>query len=132
MNGVPLALVCAAASNDNGLAEFSIAMRGRASNHLAVVGGRSQTGGERARILVPTITLDSLLDTLLPPTFVKIDVEGAEVMVLEGATRLLAEVRPVLYLETGAATHAACEKMLTDAGYALERSAELNWMCTPR
>jgi FkbM family methyltransferase len=35
----------------------------------------------------------------LPPDFLKIDVEGAEDLVLQGATRLLAEVRPTMIIE---------------------------------
>jgi FkbM family methyltransferase len=34
-----------------------------------------------------------------PPDFLKIDVEGAEALVLQGATRLLAEVRPTMIIE---------------------------------
>lgn len=132
MNGIPILLVSAAASSSYGIAEFSIAKRGRASNHLSFVSGSSQTGGERSRILVPTITLDGLLDSVLPPTFVKIDVEGAEVEVLNGARRLLREVRPVIYLETVQVTHAACALILEDAGYTLTKGAEMNWLCTPQ
>lgn len=132
LNGAPVVLVSAAASSNTGLAEFSIARRGRASNHLASVTGNSQAGGERARILVPTVTLDQLLDAVLPPTLVKIDVEGAEVEVLKGATRLLRECRPVLYLETGRDTHEECARILTAAGYTLTKGAELNWLCAPK
>ena len=51
-NGVPVAIVAAAAYSKVGLAAFSIATNGRASNYLTSAGGRSQTGGERARIMV--------------------------------------------------------------------------------
>lgn len=34
-----------------------------------------------------------------PPDFLKIDVEGAEALVLQGATRLLADVRPMMIIE---------------------------------
>jgi FkbM family methyltransferase len=132
LNGTPLVLVAAAAFSQTGIAEFSIAQRGRASNHLSALGGRSQTGGERARMLVPTITLDSLLDVVLPPTLVKIDVEGAEIEVLQGASRLLNEIGPIIYLETVDETHEACERILAAAGYELTKGAEMNWMCVPR
>lgn len=132
MNGVPIEIVCAAASDERGLAEFVIASRGRASNHLAEFKGRSQSGGERARLIVPTVRLDDLLEKLEAPDFVKIDVEGAEVAVLQGASKILREIKPIIYLETNTESHAACEKMLVDAGYNLEKGAELNWLCTPR
>ena len=132
LNGVSLVLVSAAAFSTSTLAEFSIAHRGRASNHLSAVEGSTQTGGERTRLLVPTITLDSLLDHVLPPTLVKIDVEGAEVDVLRGAARLLHEIRPVLYLEIVDATRAECNRILHLADYDMQQSAEMNWTCVPR
>jgi FkbM family methyltransferase len=52
------------------------------------------TGGE------PTLTLDALCLAMgLRPTFVKIDVEGAEAYVLEGMDQLLDRHRPVVMLE---------------------------------
>lgn len=132
INDLPVVLVSAAAYSESGIAEFSIAKRGRASNHLSAVAGRSQTGGERYRILVPTITLDMLLDKVPAPTFIKIDVEGAEVNVLKGATRILSEFRPTLYLETVAETHAECARILEENGYELSKGANMNWLCTPR
>lgn len=131
LNDVPVSIVSAAVSSSVGIAEFVIAKRGRASNHLASVAGRSQAGGERARMLVPTVTLDSLLEKLEPPTLIKIDVEGAEVGVLEGAEHILNAVRPVIYLETGRGTHKACERILNAAGYSLTKGEGLNWLCKP-
>lgn len=90
-----------AISDDNGVATFLIAKRGRASNSLESVNGRSQMGGVRDKVMVPTLTLDTLLDFFSHPTFVKVDVEGAEVQVLQGAHRLLQEVRPLFYIEVG-------------------------------
>ena len=46
----------------------------------------------------PTLRLDDLL-AISVPTVVKIDIEGAEVIALRGATKLLAEVRPTLIVE---------------------------------
>ena len=89
---------CAVAAGA-GVARFVIAARGRASNALELSGGRSQMGGVREVVLVPTLSLDTLLETLPAPSFVKIDVEGAELTVLEGAGRLLREVRPSVYIE---------------------------------
>jgi FkbM family methyltransferase len=48
----------------------------------------------------PTVTLDGLCESLnLKPTFVKIDVEGAEAFVLEGMDRLLERHAPTVMLE---------------------------------
>ncbi|MCA9296314.1 MAG: FkbM family methyltransferase [Phycisphaerales bacterium] len=109
----------AAISDRAGLAKFHIAARGRASNALADVGGRSQMGGTRETQLVPTITIDGLLDDMPMPNVVKIDIEGAEVLALRSATRVLREGRPVLYCEVGEQQNADVTAILRDAGYTL-------------
>lgn len=91
-----------AVSNKNSTETFLIARRGRASNALQNAGGRSQMGGVREKQYVPTKTLDSLLEDIVAPDFVKIDIEGAEYIALQGATTLLHEIRPLFYIETGA------------------------------
>jgi hypothetical protein len=50
------------------------------------------------------------------PTVVKIDVEGAEVAVLEGMRRVLAEHRPVVICELHG-THAAFVELCRSVGY---------------
>ena len=80
---------------------------------------------------MPTISLDDLLDRFGPPSLVKIDVEGAEVEVLRGATRLLKEVRPVFYLEIGSEEEAECKAILSEARYRFQPGAEMNWLVEP-
>ena len=94
----PVSVVPVAVSQDVGVARFEVDRRGRAWNHLQGL-GRSSGRGTREVNLVPTTTLDHLLGTFAPPTFVKIDVEGAEVMVLSGGSRVLREHRPVILCE---------------------------------
>ena len=94
-----------------GVARFVIAARGRASNALEAGGGRSQMGGGREVVLVPTLSLDVLLESLPPPSFFKIDIEGAELVALQGAERLLSQVRPSAYVEV--------DENLAEAVYAL-------------
>ncbi len=50
---------------------------------------------------VSTTTIDALLaaGTLKQPDIIKIDVEGSELQVLEGANQLLAEARPLIFME---------------------------------
>ena len=56
----------------------------------------------------------------LAPAALKIDVEGAELVVLEGARETLARHRPVIFLSThGAQVHAASLQVLRGLGYAL-------------
>lgn len=68
---------------------------------------------------VPSWTLDSVLARRSsPPVLVKIDVEGAEALVLGGATRLLAEHRPTVLMEVhNASAGRASIELLTRAGY---------------
>lgn len=50
----------------------------------------------------------------------KIDVKGAEYAVLRGATRLLTENRPLIFLSThGELVHAECCRLLVGLGYTL-------------
>jgi FkbM family methyltransferase len=49
---------------------------------------------------IETVTIDSLIaEGFAPPLIVKIDVEGAELRVLQGGRSLLRECRPILLLE---------------------------------
>ena len=55
------------------------------------------------------------------PTHIKIDVEGAETRVLEGATEVLKRVQPTLFLSThGPEVHNDCCRLLREYGYELE------------
>jgi FkbM family methyltransferase len=47
-------------------------------------------------------TIDQILTIVRPPDFIKIDVDGMEWAVLDGARKVLHDHRPILYLELGA------------------------------
>lgn len=108
---------CSAVSDQQGIAEFLVAARGRSSNALARTGAREQAGGVRYRQYVPTVTLDSMLEFFPAPDVLKIDVEGAESMVLRGGRKLLHEVRPTLYIEVGKGETEQITGIFRDAGY---------------
>jgi FkbM family methyltransferase len=93
-----VAVIPCAVSDRVDMAEFCIAQRGRASNHLLGLGG-SKTGGEPERQWVMTVTLDWLLERFPAPAVLKIDIEGAEALALRSARRLLAEARPRMLFE---------------------------------
>jgi FkbM family methyltransferase len=78
---------------------------------------------ESGQIRVDLVTLDSLLaeETLLPPDFIKIDVEGAEFAVLQGAKDVLSQHQPVLFMDTHAReAHQPTVAFLEDLGYTFE------------
>ena len=112
-------VVCAAVSDQPGLARFLVATRGRSSNSLEQAGHRSQAGGTRYVQYVPAITLDGLLSSFTKPDLIKIDVEGAEVLVLNGAQKILETVRPLLYVEVGDEQNAAITDLLRRCDYRL-------------
>jgi FkbM family methyltransferase len=69
---------------------------------------------------VPCTTLDQLCATRPAPTFIKMDVEGAESAILEGAPQLFDSARPVLLCEIhDAANSAAVQSWLAQRRYQL-------------
>ncbi|HEY8021033.1 MAG TPA: FkbM family methyltransferase [Thermoanaerobaculia bacterium] len=115
----PVSVLSAAISDAPGTAEFAIAARGRATSHLASVGGSTQSGGARAVRQVPIETLDGLLARFPAPRLLKLDVEGAEGRCLAGAGRLLAEVRPAMLCEVAEENAAAVGGIFAAQGYLL-------------
>jgi len=108
----PVDVLAAAVADRAGIADLWIAERGRAGNHLRNVPGSTQTGGRRETRKVVTVTLDGLLDWFPAPGLLKIDVEGAEALCLQGAERLLREIRPAVVCEvTGENTEAVAAQL---------------------
>lgn len=81
----------AAVSKQAGEAAFDLGAS-TAMGHLA----------DSGEIVVRVVCLDDLLESgeLRPPDYMKVDVEGAEYAVLQGARKLLEIYRPVLFLDT--------------------------------
>lgn len=97
-----ISVLCAAASSTFGVATFHIAMRARASNSLHAPGSphaHTQSGGVRYVQPVATLPLDALLDEFPAPSVIKIDVEGAELMAINGCRKVLQVARPIVFLE---------------------------------
>jgi FkbM family methyltransferase len=80
--------------------------------------GRLSDNGE---LKVPSVTIDSCAygeGKLRPPDVIKIDVEGAEWHVLQGATRALSEHHPRMFVDVhGRQQHADCREFLASHGY---------------
>jgi FkbM family methyltransferase len=75
-------------------------------------------------MVVPMTTLDTCIygeHRLRRPDVLKIDVEGAELEVLEGAHRAITEFHPKIFLEIhGTQLHVDCCAILKAQGYAIE------------
>jgi FkbM family methyltransferase len=112
----PISVLSLAVARNTGIASFAIASRARASNALAGFGA-SQMGGIAEVRLVPAMSLDDLRAALPAPTALKIDVEGAELLVLEGAQRVLKQDRPVVLCEVSHENNQAIATLLMNAGY---------------
>ncbi len=115
-----------AVSDRAGIAHFNIANRGRATNFLASVNGSSVTGGVRETILVPAVSLDWLLAEHAAPNFVKIDVEGAELLALQGAPKLLSTTRPQLMCEVQSTNAPLIAALLQKYDYTMYDAADLS------
>ncbi len=111
--------LCAAIASECGTARLSIAQRGRSANFLEKFGGSTQTGGTRATHLVPILTLDTLMLDGPTPTILKIDVERAELAVLQGAKLILEKARPTILIEVAIETRTEVITLLKDANYHL-------------
>ena len=93
-------VIPAAVAAEVAIREFCIAQHSRSENYL-VGHGYSATQSAGERISVMAVSLDWCLERLPAPQVVKVDVEGAEVDVLEGAQRLLDVTRPTFIMEVG-------------------------------
>jgi len=76
---------------------------------------------------VETYTIDYLVDSgrVPPPDYIKIDVEGAELLVLKGARRTLEKHRPSIFLAThGTDLKYDCMEFLETLGYCFRSESE--------
>jgi FkbM family methyltransferase len=111
--------------NEQGTRRFSTAASDSCTARLSPDG----------EIQVPSTTLDTCIygaKRLRPPDIIKVDVEGAELEVLEGSHRALAEFHPTIFLEIhGIQLHADCRAFLSKRGYHIaEAYAQL--IATPK
>jgi FkbM family methyltransferase len=121
---VPVAL-----SDTDGTEDFmfsrSIASGMSSGSHLerAMVPSPAEHYASFERTQVETRTADALWRSgkVPPPRVIKIDVEGAESLILDGAFHLLRAVRPLLFLEVHNITQMfLVQRQLIDAGYRTE------------
>jgi FkbM family methyltransferase len=104
---------------------FEVAVSDRAGTATFDLGANRFMGNLSAEgaLQVRTVSLDGLLaqGVIILPTCIKIDVEGAELQVLEGGRALLVQAHPTIYLSTHRADiHQKCCALLSELGYQLE------------
>lgn len=96
--------------------------------------GRIAEGGP---VSVPSVRLDDFCaDRAVTPNVLKIDVEGAERRVLQGAITTLRSARPLIFLSTHGAEQAdACRSLLSRHGYRMnaidDAPAPEDHLCVP-
>lgn len=114
-------LVEAALSQEEGLLEF-VLMPESSMGKLSTSSFQEYNQSGR-KIQVRTAALDGLLAAgkIRPPSVIKIDVEGAELLVLRGASKLLAIYRPTLFMEIHSPQLAHdCRALLEATGYEVQ------------
>ncbi len=121
-----LRILSVAIAGDPGATVLEIAARGRASNSIREASGSSQMGGIREEILVPVLRLDDLLGIAGPPNVVKVDVEGAEMLLLGGAREVLAKHRPVWLIEVTEENSFGVAEIFSSYDYVMYEVAETN------
>lgn len=114
----PITIVPAAVASNVSIRTFVVARTSRQTNSLEGY-SPTQAGGDLEAITVLAVSLDWLLDYYPAPTVLKIDVEGAELEVLEGATRLFETSRPIVIIEVGSAAAARVTAFFRERGYEL-------------
>jgi len=126
LNGLRnVTIVQAAVSDKAALASFERA----ASSAMGYL-----TTSENSSLRVPTVALDQLIaEGICPrPDILKIDVEGAESAVLEGARQLLRSRRATWLISLhGGAERERCTTQLAAAGYRLSTLHGLPWSQAP-
>jgi FkbM family methyltransferase len=114
----PISVVAAAVSNRAGRVDLAISSRSRAANHLSDVQGSPLAGAHQKILSVPSLSLDDLLLTHPAPQVLKIDIEGAEDLALQGAKRVL-DLGPIVLCEVHDQNVAAVSEALLGRGYEL-------------
>jgi len=128
-------VVPAALWSHGGVVTFrrSASERPEVSSRRGAVVAPNGKGLDAGLIRVEALTLDGFAEEHDPPTMIKIDVEGAEVEVLEGAQKLISRIKPVLLLEVHHQTAASfLQDRLLQNGYEIEWLAGRPGFAFPR
>jgi FkbM family methyltransferase len=114
-------ILCAAVSDTLSCLNLNVVTRGTAKNYVEGSVGSDQAGDVIEKKTVVSVTGDWLLRFWPPPSFLKIDIEGAELSFLKGAEKLFATCRPATYIEISAQNQSDVTQFFKHADYALYR-----------
>jgi FkbM family methyltransferase len=114
----PITVVPAAVASKIAIRTFVLARRTRSANYIEGY-GNSETGGSGETTTVLSVSLDWLLTQFPQPTVVKIDVEGAELEVLNGSCRLFERARPIVIVEVDPKAASEVTKFFRERDYKL-------------
>lgn len=118
---LPIELIEAAVADRPGRTEFQV-MSQESMGKLTESPFQPQKAS-REHISVELVALDDLVaqGRVAPPAVMKVDVEGAELLVLRGAEKMLREYQPTLFLEIHSPELARdCRNLLEHLGYQIE------------
>jgi FkbM family methyltransferase len=117
----PVEVLCAAAADQCDVQSFETPEWARSGSHLASSAGASEAlvGRSVESHPVVCISLDWLAQRLPGPKVLKLDVEGSELQVLQGAEQMIARHRPKILLEVYERSAPAVGELLHRHGYTL-------------
>lgn len=122
----PIDVIPCAIADRCGFAELEIAAGDRALNHLAEVRGNPRFGSALRKSRVLVFDGDSLAERLGLPDLIKIDVEGAEALVVKGLEGTLARAKPSLIIEVAPENKADIGRALRRHGYEMFDACSTN------
>ena len=116
---------------------FNLGGSGLDDNPMGIPGSGDVQTTEQERYPVKTVTIDSL--NLNELDFIKLDVEGYEPKVIEGALETIKKFRPVITLESWSNHFGQTDiehtkkqfKMLLDLNYSVEQVGISDWLFLP-
>jgi FkbM family methyltransferase len=91
---------------------------------VEATGFAGSLSGSGGGINVKSVTLDALVNggKIPPPAYIKMDIEGAEFLALQGAEQLLRTYHPEIFLAThGHEVDGQCRELLESLSYKVER-----------